>query len=752
MGLSGDPGASPGPPAVTELPERIGPYRIVEKLGEGGMGEVYLAEQEEPIRRRVALKLIKTGMDTRQVVARFESERQALALMNHPNIARVFEAGDTEQGRPYFVMEYVDGSPITEYCDEHRLTTKQRLELVRQVCAGVQHAHQKGIIHRDIKPSNVLVEPDDGTPVPKIIDFGVARATEQQLAERSVFTQLGVLIGTPEYMSPEQAEMTTLDIDTRTDVYSLGVLLYELLVGERPLGLSELRGVAFDEICRRVREDEPSKPSDRVSEPGESSRDSARRRRTDPPSLTRTLRGDLDWITMKALEKDRSRRYASPGELAADIERHLNDEPVLAGRPSAAYRAGKFVRRHRAGVGFAALLSLVLLGSTVLLALQAARIARERDRANEEAATAEQVSEFLVEIFEVSDPSEARGNTVTAREVLDRGVERLEAGLEDQPRVRERLRRTMGRVYRSLGLVEQAASLLERALSEQRAALGDDHLDTLETMHALAAVYWFQDRITEAETLYSELLDARRRVLGADHRSTLHTHVGLANVYTSQERYDEAESLLTIALEGLRRTLGDDDELTRGTMMNLGRVYVRHGKYDRASPLLHEVLEADRRLSGESHPYTLYSMTSLATLYWKQERHDDAERLVREVIEGRGRVLGEDHPMTFESINKLANWLFEIGREAESEKLYGEALALTRSRLDAEDPAEPDTERLYARKAGALADLLADLGRLPEAEALYLEVVEIQRRILGEDHQHTLRTSRSLAELQAGPG
>ncbi|MDH3190898.1 MAG: serine/threonine protein kinase, partial [Acidimicrobiia bacterium] len=276
------------------MSDRVGPYRILEKLGEGGMGEVYRAEQEQPIRRKVALKLIKAGMDTKQVVARFESERQALALMSHPNIARVFDAGATEQGRPYFVMEYVQGMPITEYCDKYRLTTNERLELVRQVCAGVQHAHQKGIIHRDIKPSNVLVGFEDGNPVPKIIDFGVAKATEQRLTEQSVFTQMGVLIGTPEYMSPEQAEMTSLDIDTRTDVYSLGVLLYELLVGALPFGLKELRGVAFDEICRRIREEEPSTPSQRVSMLGEGSTESARRRKTDPSSLTRELRGDLD--------------------------------------------------------------------------------------------------------------------------------------------------------------------------------------------------------------------------------------------------------------------------------------------------------------------------------------------------------------------------------------------------------------------------------------------------------------------------
>jgi len=349
-------------------PERIGHYRLQEELGHGGMGVVYLAEQTEPVRRRVALKLIKLGMDTRDVVIRFETERQALALMNHPNVAGVFDAGVTEQGRPYFVMEYVPGEPITAYCDRHMLSLPQRLDLFIQVCHAIQHAHQKGVIHRDIKPSNVLVMLQDDRPTPKVIDFGVAKATTQRLTEQTLFTQHGVLIGTPEYMSPEQAEMTTLDIDTRTDVYSLGVLLYELLTGVLPFDPKSLRSGGFAAIQRIIREVEPPKPSTKLGALAAFDDDNgalaAEKRRLDPRALTRRLRGDLDWVVMKSLEKDRTRRYGSATDLAADVQRHLNNEPVVAGPPGVGYRVKKFVRRNRAKALATAAIALMLCLST----------------------------------------------------------------------------------------------------------------------------------------------------------------------------------------------------------------------------------------------------------------------------------------------------------------------------------------------------------------------------------------------------
>ena len=347
------PGSEDTPQAhdAQALPDRIGPYRILSVLGEGGMGTIYLAEQTKPVRRRVALKIIKLGMDTKQVIARFEAERQALALMDHPNVARIFDAGATEQGRPYFVMEHVAGVPITDHCDRHKVGIQERLDLFIQVCEAVQHAHQKGVIHRDIKPSNILVSFKDDKAVPKIIDFGVAKALNQRLTEKTIFTEQGQLVGTPEYMSPEQAERTSQDIDTRSDVYSLGVLLYELLTGVLPFDRRSLRSAAFDEIVRIIREVEPQKPSTKLStlltSGSEASAIAARNRHTDPSTLVRAMRGDLDWITMKCLEKDRTRRYAGAAELASDLRRYLSDEPVLAGPPGALYRARKFVRRNR---------------------------------------------------------------------------------------------------------------------------------------------------------------------------------------------------------------------------------------------------------------------------------------------------------------------------------------------------------------------------------------------------------------------
>ncbi|MBN1940329.1 MAG: serine/threonine protein kinase, partial [Candidatus Aminicenantes bacterium] len=488
----------------------IGPYRLLQKIGEGGMGEVWIAEQHKPLHRRVALKLIKGGMDTRQVITRFESERQALAMMDHPAIAKVFDAGETDEGRPYFVMEYIQGIPITEHCDKSRLTTQERLELFMRVCEGVQHAHQKAIIHRDLKPSNILVVIQDGKAVPKIIDFGVAKATAQSLTERTMFTELGMLIGTPEYMSPEQAEMSRQDVDTRADVYSLGVILYELLIGSLPFDPKELRRAGFDEIRRKIREVDPPKPSTKLSTMGEDSTVQAMNRRMERPALIRQIRGDLDWIAMKALEKDRARRYGSPSDLAADIDRYLHLQPIVARPPSPMYKAKKFVRRHRVGVGVAAALAALLVAFSATTAVQARRIARERDRANQEAETSRRISDFLTGLFQVSDPSEARGNSITAREILDKGAEKIEAELGDRPAIQARLMDTIGTVYTGLGLYDRAESILEQSLIIKRELYGEDDLGVADTLQNIGIVVDNRGQFEKSASYFQHALDIRR--------------------------------------------------------------------------------------------------------------------------------------------------------------------------------------------------------------------------------------------------
>jgi eukaryotic-like serine/threonine-protein kinase len=482
----------------------IGPYHLMELMGKGGMGEVWLAEQKHPVRRRVALKLIKAGMDTREVVARFESERQALALMDHPAIAKVFDAGSTSQGRPYFVMEHVTGTPITTYCDKHRLTTRERLELFIHVCEGVQHAHQRAIIHRDLKPSNILVTEVDGKPVPKIIDFGVAKAVSQRLIAETMFTRIGAMIGTPEYMSPEQADPAGEDIDTRTDVYSLGVVLYELLVGVLPLDFREL---SFEEMLRRLRQEDTLRPSSKVRALGERSITSAQNRRTEPETLRRQLRSDLDAITLKALEKERSRRYGTPSELAADIGRHLRNEPVLARPASVGYRARKYIRRHRLGVAVATGLVMLLASFAIVQGIQLRRITRERDRAD-------RVTNFMTGMFKVSNPSEARGNKVTAREILDKASKDIDAGLANDPELQAQMMDVMGTVYWNLGLYPPAESLLGRAVETRRRILGPEHPDTLRSVSAWANTLEFEGHYAPAERLDRETLNIRRRSSG----------------------------------------------------------------------------------------------------------------------------------------------------------------------------------------------------------------------------------------------
>jgi eukaryotic-like serine/threonine-protein kinase len=649
----------------------IGPYHLLRPIGRGGMGEVWLAEQREPVRRRVAIKLIKAGMDTREVVARFESERQALALMDHPAIAKVFDAGTTPQGRPFFVMEYVVGIPITEYCDKHKMTTRRRLELFIQVCQGVQHAHQKAIIHRDLKPSNILVGEVDGKPMPRIIDFGVAKATTQQLTAETLYTHLGAIVGTPGYMSPEQADSTGVDVDTRTDVYSLGVVLYELLAGSLPL---DFRNLSFEDVLRRLRDEDAPAPSTRLRTLGEQSGVTAQNRGSDRASLTRQLRGDLDCITLKALEKDRSRRYSMPSELAADIGRYLRNEPVMARPASAAYRTRKYIRRHRIGVAVAAAACVVVFSFAVAQALELQRIRSERDRATRERDRADRVTTFMTDMFQVSDPSVARGNSITAREILDKSANEIGSMLGSEPRVQADLLGAMARSYQGLGLYPRARELTEKALAIQRRALGPQDRKTLESMSFLGSTMMSAGNASQARKWLEDTLAIQQKVLGPDDPDTLTTRRYLSDVFFAESDFQGAERFAreTLALE--RRVLGPESPNTLQTILRLSNALELQGHYAEAEKLQREVLEVDRRIHGAEHPATLFVTNQLAKVLIEEEKYPESESLLSQTLPVEQRVFGPQHPNTLDALGNFAYAHLKEGKYMEAEKLYREIL------------------------------------------------------------------------------
>jgi serine/threonine protein kinase/Flp pilus assembly protein TadD len=704
----------------------VGPYHLLEKIGAGGMGEVWVAEQHKPIHRRVALKLIKSGMDTKQVIARFESERQALAMMDHPAIAKVFDAGETDEGRPYFVMEHVRGIPVTAYCDENRLTTQERLALFLHICEGVQHAHQKAIIHRDLKPSNILVAIQDGKPVPKIIDFGVAKATAQSLTERTMYTEIGVMIGTPEYMSPEQAEMSGQNIDTRTDVYSLGAILYELLVGALPFDPKEMRRAGFDEIRRRIREEDPPKPSTKLSSMGDSSTVEARKRRVDPPALLREIKGDLDWITMKALEKDRTRRYGSPSELAADIDRYLHHQPIVARPPSTVYKTRKFVRRHRVGVGVASTMVVLLVAFSITTAIQARRIARERDRANQEAEASRQVSDFLTGLFKVSNPSEARGNSVTAREILDKGAEKIASELQGQPLVQGKLMSTMGSVYDGLGLYDSAQALLEKALDTRTKALGPDHRDVATTLSELGTVVWHRGEFAKAKALQEQALAIREKRLGPETMEVASSLHNLGTLAWSQGNYEEARRLLERALAIREKILGPAHADVATTLNSLGAIAYREGDLKKAGEIWKQTLEIREKALGQDHPLLAQTLNNLAIVYTYTGEPQRAVPLLERVIRIQEKVLGPSHPDLASGLMNLGDAISRSGDLAGAKPYYARAVAI----MEAASPANPEFGRFLDR----LAYVLLKENDLKGAQELYERSLALRQKALGPKH------------------
>jgi eukaryotic-like serine/threonine-protein kinase len=791
----------------------IGRYKLLEQIGEGGFGVVYLAEQQEPVRRQVAFKIIKPGMDTRQVIARFEAERQALALMDHPNIAKVLDGGvvgtkseirnqksEIQTGRPYFVMELVRGMPITRFCEENRLSIKERLDLFIPVCHAIQHAHQKGVIHRDIKPSNVLVTLDNGVPHPMVIDFGVAKAIHQRLTEKTLHTRFAQMIGTPAYMSPEQAEMSKQDVDTRTDVYSLGILLYELLTGTTPFPEERLRTASYAEIQRIISEEEPARPSTVVTRLNGRLRSIALNRRCEPAAFIKLIRGDLDWIVLKAIDKDRNRRYATPNELAADLERHLADEPVTATPPSAVYRLRKLIRRNRL---------VVIAGTAVLVALMAGlvmalagfsqatrerqRAEVERDRADQKSAEAGATSDFLVrDLLGAADiwRSEAHSSPnrdVRLLEIVDRASANIAGGFPGQPLVEARIRMTLGSVYTGLGETDQAEAHLRAAKGVLEEAAGLDDPLTLEVHHALAVLLRVnRGAFEEAESLLRGVVPRRTRILGPDHADTLNSVVELAWVRNGRAAHAEAEGLFRTSAAHAERALGANHPIVLQAGEGLVTTLWDRGDRDAALHLNREILETRQREQGQSHPDTLRTLTR--TVFYLREHEKDfplldnmieeglrrsrpvfgdrgptadlelqrcvllnhrglhaaslalRERLWREAIQHAGH----EHPATIRAKFYVGIHHVWYGNEAHAIVLFHETLGAWRRAA----PDSYNTQRCLEWSA----QLNWWLGRPSEALALQRESLAIHRRVYGAESSSTRDRLRELAGFHARVG
>ena len=769
-------------PASEQPGTVIGRYQLIEKVGEGGFGIVFMAEQREPVQRIVALKIIKLGMDTRDVIARFEQERQALAVMDHPNIARVLDAGATETGRPYFVMEFVQGVAITDYCDKQNMPFRERLTLFIQVCGAIQHAHQKGIIHRDIKPSNVLVAEIDGKPVPKVIDFGIAKATQQKLIEHTMFTGLGQFMGTPAYMSPEQAEPLGLDVDTRSDIYSLGVLLYELLTGATPFEMKTLRAAALDEVKRIIREKDPPKPSTRLSTLGDELPSVAKLRGVEPRKLGSALRGELDWIVMKALEKDRTRRYESATEFARDVERYLNQEPVAAGPPSVSYRLHKFVRRNRSAVAAAAIALFALIGFAATMAVQAKRIAAERDRANHERELSDRVVEFQANMLRHIRPRNlgesiaqdmrsrmqttmaANGDseeqrqaalasmdasfnrinlTDTARTVLDSNILTPAAATIDkqfmsQPEVRARLQHVLGRTYMVLGMPEKGLSYAQQAMEARRKLLGEEHRDTLRSLNLYAMLLFDLDRNAESGDILRKTIAKFEKAFGPEDPDTLHARVCLAALDVDRTRTDKARQRYEDLIKTLERVVGPEHPDVGSALSNFGVSLLNQNLYTDAVPVLERALDIQIKYDGGDDDGSLFAMQTLAKAYQGAGRKDDAARLQLEAMERTQRARGARHPDSIHALANLADLYKDQGDFQKAEPLAKKSLELHRV-------AYGDTHRRTTKCITDVGIILGMLGRHAEAEAYHLEAYEKTKANLGPDHQDTLADLNNLA-------
>ncbi len=669
-----------GPGAV------IGRYKLLQVIGEGGFGVVYMAEQQEPVVRKVALKIIKLGMDTKEVVARFEAERQALALMDHPNIAQVHDGGATDSGRPYFVMELVRGVSITEYCDKNSLPTVERLDLFASVCQAVQHAHQKGVIHRDIKPSNVLVTLHDGLPLIKIIDFGVAKAMHTRLTEKTLFTRYEQFIGTPAYMSPEQAEMSALDVDTRTDIYSLGVLLYELLTGATPFHAAQIDGVGLLEIQRRIREESPLRPSLRISTTADAT--IAQTHGLDSASLSRRLRGDVDWIVMKALEKERSRRYATASEFAEDIRRHMKKEPVLAGPPGAAYRLRKFLDRNRTPVFSAILIAIALIIGMIGTWLGKVQADHNANLAREEAQLTTVALDFLLSTLALSNPNIALNPEVTMVTVLDHTAEKASEVFAGQAWAEARIRGTIGRAYTALSESEKAEIQLNLALelaekinqNGRANILGRPTFSSFElyqVLWALTNVSFNLDR--------SNAFEISKRAHNAGMACIAEQHPELAELLGNFVKFVEggAWSVAPDALDGVEEIFAESVSRSRSTLAHKDPLWA---------------IVADTFLAG-------------GYLVWYTPHEHHSEDFFGMALQIQRKELPPDHPDIAASVVLLVGILNNLGKEKQAEDLIRDTItALRRVHREGAFP--------IAKAESVLGATLVKQGRFAEAEPI----------------------------------
>jgi serine/threonine protein kinase/Tfp pilus assembly protein PilF len=700
-------------------PERIGPYRILDVLGEGGMGVVYRAEQTEPIRREVALKLVRLGLDSDEVIRRFQAERQVLALMDHPGIARVLDAGADDLGRPYFVMDLVQGLPITTHCRQHRVPLRDRIRLVHQVCSAVQHAHQKGIIHRDLKPSNLLVASQDGAPAPRVIDFGIAKALEEAAPGGPDPTREGQPVGSVRYMSPEQARGETGRIDTRSDVFSLGVVLYEVLTERHPFPADS------DSLFEQIRATCERPPAPFPAElPGGGKPDA-----------------DLETITRKALAKEPEERYQSAAALGDDLERYLASQPIHAHPPSAAYQLRKLVARNRMPSALIGGITLLVIGFGIGMSILYARSETNLRRALTAEGEASLTSDFLEELFQVNDPAEAQGDTITAREILDRGAERIESELAERPEIQVRLLATVGQAYRRLGLFDRAAPILEDALEKQRSLHPGGDPEAIEALllDDLGSVYSLTGRYSAARECFQRALGIRRERVGVRDTSVAATLTNLALVHREEARLTEAESCLVAASEIMQEmlpgTLGHAKALN-----NLAQVYQAQGRFQEAVALFDSALAIRKRVLEPNHPDLATGLNNLAVLLREQGRHAEAAHRLGQAIAIWEHVLGPDHPSFGVALVNQAAFLKDAGKYDEAEPVLRRALKILEGSLGSEHPS-------VATALNNLGRLLQAMERWDEAEASLRRSLEIQEAAFGPDHPGVATALNSLGEL-----